>query len=70
MLATTSFDQAKLISHTTDVAPTEAQPAAPPAPTEINFEQNIYAPTALSTNDIYRNTRSQIVLAKEELNIP
>jgi hypothetical protein len=70
MLATTSFDQAKLISHTTDVASTEAQPAAPTAPTEVKFEQNIYAPTALSTNDIYRNTRSQIVLAKEELNIP
>lgn len=35
----------------------------------IKFEQNIYAPEALSTNDIYRNTKSQIVLAKEKLGI-
>lgn len=35
----------------------------------IKFEQNIYAPEQLSTADIYKNTRNQITIAKEELNI-
>lgn len=35
----------------------------------VTFNQTINAPTALSTNDIYRNTKSQITLAKEELAI-
>jgi tape measure domain-containing protein len=39
------------------------------APGGVNFEQNIYAPTRLSTADIYKQTRNQIALAKEELNI-
>lgn len=39
-------------------------------PTEIKYEQNIHAPTALSTADIYRQTRSLIALTKEEVNIP
>jgi len=65
-----SMDQANMISHTNDSKPTEAESTTPPPPTEINFEQNIYSPTALSTNDIYRNTRSQIALAKEGLKIP
>lgn len=34
---------------------------------EIKFEQNIHAPEALSTSDIYRQTRNQIAMAKEEL---
>ena len=38
-------------------------------PTQVIFEQTINAPEALSTNDIYRNTKSQITLAKEELNL-
>jgi tape measure domain-containing protein len=37
---------------------------------EIKFEQNIFAPEQLSTSDIYRNTRTQINMAKEELKIP
>lgn len=37
--------------------------------TEIKFEQNVYSPTALSVVDIYRQTKSQITLAKEELSI-
>jgi hypothetical protein len=36
---------------------------------DINFNQTINAPTALSTNDIYRQTRSQIALAKKELSL-
>lgn len=39
-------------------------------PTEIKFEQTINSPTALSTADIYRQTRNQVSLAKQELSIP
>lgn len=38
--------------------------------TTVKFEQNNYSPRALTANDIYRNTRNQISLAKEELSIP
>jgi tape measure domain-containing protein len=37
---------------------------------EVKFEQNIYAPKQLSTEDIYRQTRNQITMAKQELSIP
>lgn len=36
---------------------------------EIKFEQNIFAPEQLSASDIYKNTRTQIAMAKEELKI-
>ena len=36
----------------------------------VKFEQNIYAPSQLSTSDIYKQTRNQITMAKEELSIP
>lgn len=65
-----SIAQARLIATTTDVANKGNPEPAPAGPTELKFEQNIYSPTALSTNDIYRSTRSQIALAKEELSIP
>jgi ABC-type transporter Mla MlaB component len=64
-----SYDRARLISTTTDLESTSSEGTAYTGPSEITFEQNIYAPEALSTNDIYRNTKSQIVLAKEELGI-
>lgn len=38
-------------------------------PSVVKFEQTINAPTRLSTSEIYRNTRNQITLAKEELNV-
>lgn len=47
-----------------DAATIEATPA-----TQINFEQNNYSPKELSAKDIYKRTRSQIALAKEELSI-
>lgn len=64
-----SFDQARLISTTQEMASTGGEDSSGTAPSEVKFEQNIYSPTALSTNDIYRNTKSQIALAKEELDI-
>lgn len=50
-------------------APVPVIPTEPQGPQTVTFEQNIYSPEALSTNDIYRATKSQIVLAKEELGI-
>ncbi len=35
----------------------------------VSFEQNIYAPKALGTVDIYRSTKNLVALAKEELGI-
>lgn len=37
---------------------------------DVRFEQIINSPTQLSVSDIYKNTRNQIALAKEELSIP
>ena len=34
---------------------------------DVTFEQNIYAPQELSASEIYRQTRNQITIAKEEL---
>lgn len=40
------------------------------APTkDVNFNQTINAPEPLTANQIYRNTKSQIALAKEELGL-
>jgi hypothetical protein len=36
-------------------------------PTEIKFEQNNYSPKALSSVEVYRQTRNQLSLAKEAL---
>lgn len=36
----------------------------------VKFEQTINAPKQLSTSDIYRNTRNQITMAKDELGVP
>lgn len=69
LAAAVSFEQARLISTTSELD--RAEPASPVAPVvqEVKFEQNNYSPQALSTNDIYRNTKSQIAMAKEELKI-
>jgi tape measure domain-containing protein len=63
-----SFDQARLIASTSsqDQAPVDTVPTAP---AQITFIQNNHSPKALSTNDVYRNTKSQFAVAKEELNI-
>lgn len=63
-----SYDQATLISHNTDV-PNEVNVTSEPSSIVNNFEQNNYSPKALSTADIYRSTKSQIALAKQELKI-
>lgn len=66
---TTSFDQARTISTTADLAKSSTGEPPVAGPTEITFNQYNNSPTALSTNDIYRNTKSQVALAKEEIGI-
>ena len=66
--AATSYANARTIAAGTATRETEA--ASPNAPNEIKFEQTINAPTQLSTSDIYKQTRNQLTLAKEELSIP
>lgn len=63
----TSTSQARYISHTTSNRDDDESGTRYDGPREVKFEQNIYAPRELSTNDIYRNTKSQIERAKEEL---
>lgn len=64
-----SIGQARLISSTTDLGKSTDTTPADTGPTEIKFEQNNYSPTALRTADIYRHTKSQVAMAKEELKI-
>jgi tape measure domain-containing protein len=64
-----SYAQASHISRTTGRSSIDDVEPMYTGPSEIKFEQNNYSPKALSTNDIYRSTKSQIALAKEELGI-
>ena len=68
--ASLSLSNAKVISSQTSQEGKTAEIPVQATSGGVIFEQNIYAPTALNANDIYRNTRSQITLAKEELSIP
>lgn len=61
-----SLDQARLIAATR--IPVEDGVSSNTG-TVLNFEQTINAPEQLSTSDIYKQTRNQITLAKEELNV-
>lgn len=64
---TLSYEQARNIASTSTRLEDQAFAAAP---SEVKFEQNIYAPKQLSNSDIYKQTRNQITMAKEELSIP
>jgi tape measure domain-containing protein len=61
-----SYGQASALSLATTASMNSATNAAPMVK-EVKFEQIINSPTTLSNADIYRQTRSQIQLAKEEL---
>jgi len=67
--ADVSLLQARLIARTSRPNE-EVNPAFNNGPTEVKFEQIINAPRQLSTSDIYKQTRNQIAMAKEELSIP
>jgi tape measure domain-containing protein len=62
-----AYNQARVISNAESERVNSE--AAGAGTTEVNFNQTINAPTPLSTNDIYRQTRSQIALAKKELSL-
>lgn len=64
-----SLQQANVISTASAVANESNVSPTEQSPTALTFTQTINAPESLSTDDIYRNTKSQIVLAKKELNI-
>jgi tape measure domain-containing protein len=70
LVAQASFNQAAQISLVSN-GQNGSENETPPVPVvkEVKFEQTINAPTALSASDIYRNTRTQIMLAKEELGV-
>lgn len=63
-----SRSHARYIAHTKDATRAADQPPIIQSK-DVRFEQHIHSPTALSNAEIYRSTRSQFVLAKEELNI-
>jgi len=65
-----SYTQARTIASSTNAQQEETPIKAPAGSGEVKFEQNIYSPTQLSTTDIYKNTRNQITMAKQELSIP
>jgi hypothetical protein len=60
-----AMGQARLIAKTSNPSP--ASEPVSTAPTTVNFNQTINSPKYLSTNDIYRNTKSQLALAREEI---
>ena len=66
-----SMQQANVISNTSGGSNNTSTPSAVNnQPGDITFIQNNNSPKALSAADIYRSTKSQIALAKEELSIP
>jgi len=64
-----SSSQANVISASTSPTSNTTDTMAPAGPTSVTFQQTINAPTELSTNDIYRSTKSQFALAKGELGL-
>ena len=66
--ASLSLENASVISAAT-LSTGEANEGIGGGETVINFEQNNYSPEALSTADIYRQTKGQIALAKERLSL-
>ena len=68
MSADLSYGQANALLQATRQRDEATVSAEVQAPREIRFEQTINAPVALSNAEIFRQTRSQLAMAKEELN--
>lgn len=66
---TTSYNRARDILRSQS-RPVMDEPTRTSETSELTFIQNNYSPEALSTADIYRYTKSQFALAKEELKVP
>lgn len=67
MDAALSYKQAASLSITSRTKDDVTVDTTAPIAREIKFEQNNYSPQSLSTAEIYRQTRNQIAMAKEEL---
>lgn len=65
----TSNNASNVAAAVTDAVSSANSKVEATAPGDVIFNQTINAPTELSTTDIYRNTKSQITLAKENLSI-
>lgn len=75
MSDTASFSPSQSFGRANSIASTrepieEVSSGGSEGPSVVKFEQNNYSPEALSTSDIYKNTRNQISLAKDELGVP
>lgn len=62
-----SLGLASSIASTTQDASTQDTSGSKDSNVNLTFEQTIIAPTALNQSDIYRQTKSQFSMAKEEL---
>ena len=67
VLGAVSFGQATGISADQQSVAAHVTETPTPVVQEVKFEQNNYSPKALSATEIYRNTKNQLALAKEEL---
>jgi hypothetical protein len=67
--ANVSFGKASAISGMQNQNTKNTAVKVSPQVNEIKFEQTINSPVALSTSEIYRNTKTQISMAKEELRL-
>jgi tape measure domain-containing protein len=65
-----SLNNANVISASVNAQKAGTQVSTTPTTGQVNFHQTINAPEQLSTADIYKQTRNQITIAKEELKIP
>lgn len=65
----TSYQNAVSISNSQGPSSSQPEQVVDNRPSETTFIQNNYSPEALSVADIYRNTKSQFAMAKEELEI-
>lgn len=67
--ANLSFGKASAISVAENQNQKNTAVKISPQVNEIKFEQTINSPVALTTSEIYRNTKTQISMAKEELRL-
>jgi phage-related protein len=64
-----SYAQARTIATSANAQQSE-EIQAPAGAGEVTFNQTINSPTQLSATEIYKQTRNQITMAKQELSIP
>lgn len=67
---TISLDQANTIASSSTATSNSDSGNSPGGSSGVSFTQIINAPEQLSAKDIYKQTRNQITMAKEELQIP